>query len=157
MEDWKKLKNIRRCSQNSTAVMLHLSARFYCRAENQPAVYVTMEKELWVYTLACASYPQMQPIWTESHMACAFQGRAKPAKKLQLGANRTSQARQLRDRQDMFPFWLHPPSFPPSFCPSFLSSLCLSILSSLSVSLPLSLHSSPPCNQGPLKWAEETD
>lgn len=38
------------------------------------------------------------------------------------------------ERQDMFPFWLCPPSFPPILYPSFLLSLCLSILSSLSLS-----------------------
>lgn len=45
------------------------------------------------------------------------------------------------------------------YLPSVLLSFHPSVFPScpLSLSLPLSLHSSPPCNQGPLKWAEETD
>lgn len=63
--------------RNSTAIMLHLSALFYCCSENYSAIYVTMEKENWVYMHVCASYPQMQQIWVESHMGYAFQRWAK--------------------------------------------------------------------------------
>lgn len=118
------------CSQNSTAIMLNLSTCFYCRTENPSPVLSDNEKKSFERiplcvpcTIKCFRFEQ-SPTWLVSSRAELSQRRS-----VNRGAKRTSQSRQLKDRRDVFPFGLRPPSFLPFFILSFLSSLCLSVLS----------------------------
>lgn len=118
----KSSKSMRRCSQNSTVIMLHLSAWLYCRAESlcyngKSALSVCARVRLILWDAGDSS-----PSWI-------------PGKRHQLDLTR-----QTAHRQTRYVPILAPSNFLPSFFffflfgPSFLSSLCLSAPSSLSLS-----------------------
>lgn len=126
--------------RNNTAIMLHLSAWFYCCTENQSAILVTKEKRaLNVYThiLKCR-FP---------HGLC-LPGLSWANEEASDGSW-TDHTSQTAQRQTIYVSILAQ------------STLLSSILASFHPAVfPFSLSHSilvPPCNQGPLKWAEETD
>lgn len=141
----KSSKSMRRCSQNSAVIMLHLSAWLYCRAEslcyNGKKSFECMRSRA-PPSLGCSRFEPPH----------GSQRLSKASEEASAGPHTPDGSQTDKICSDSGPVQHPSLLFFIFFILSFLPFIPLSFRPVLS--LPLPLHSSPPCNQGPLKWAE---
>lgn len=136
-EDWKKFKKACADVHRTVPSLCYICLLGFIAALR---VYVTMEKELWVYALACASFSRMQQIWAPR----GFQGLSEASEEASAGPHTPDGSQTDKICSDSGPiqhpslfsffffFYFVLPSFHPSvFPPRPLSPSPASFFSSL--------------------------